>query len=68
MKDIVILILAGIVGSDLDAQIGRALMAGQELNPGQLQHILDEARNIQVPDSHGPLMQKIFSRLRQPQP
>lgn len=65
LKDIMILILANLAHSDLDAQIGQALMAGQELDPGQLQHILDEARNIQVPDSHGQLMQKIFSRLSQ---
>lgn len=65
LKDILILILANLAHSDLDAQIGQALMSGQELDPGQLQHIIDEARNIQVPDSHGPLMQKIFDRLSQ---
>lgn len=65
LKDIMIMILANLAHSDLDAQIGQALMAGQDLDPGQLQHILDEARNVQVPDSHGALMQKIFNRLSQ---
>lgn len=65
LKDILILILANLAQSDLDAQIGQALMSGQDLDPGQLQHVLDEARNIQVPDSHGALMQKIFNRLSQ---
>jgi len=65
LKDVLIMILANLSHSDLDAAIGQALMSGQELDPGQLQHILDEARNIQVPDSHGPLLQKIFNRLGQ---
>lgn len=65
LKDVLIMILASLAHSDLDMAIGQALMAGQELDPGQLQHILDEARNIQVPDSHGPLLQKIFDRLSQ---
>jgi hypothetical protein len=63
LKDVLIMILASLAHSDLDMAIGQALMSGQELDPGQLQHILDEARNIQVPDSHGPLLQKIFDRL-----
>jgi hypothetical protein len=63
LKDVLIMILANLAHSDLDMAIGQALMSGQELNPGQLQHIIDEARAIQVPDSHGPLLQKIFDRI-----
>lgn len=65
LKDVVIMILANLAHSDLDMQIGQALMSGQPLEPGQLQHILDEARNANIPDSHGPLLQKIFTQLSQ---
>jgi len=65
LKDVVIMILASLARSDLDMQIGQALASGQELSPSQLQHILDEARNAPIPESHGPLMQKIFSKLGQ---
>lgn len=65
LKDVVILILASMARSDLDLQIGQALATGKDLDPGQLQHILDEARNAPIPESHGPLMQKIFNQLSQ---
>lgn len=65
LKDVLILILANISHSDLDRDIGQALMSGQELQPGQLQHILDEARNVQLPETHGALLQKIFQQLGQ---
>ncbi len=65
LKDVLIQILAKIANSDLDAQIGQALMSGQPLEPGQLQHILDEARQIELPESHNAIMQKIFTTLRQ---
>jgi hypothetical protein len=63
LKDILILMLAQAAGSQLDAEIGQALMTNQELNPGQLQHIIDEARRIKLPPSHNAIMQKIFSAL-----
>ncbi len=65
LKDVIILMLAQMMGSDLDVQIGQALMAGKELEKGQLQHILDEARQLQIPESHGALLQKIFTTLQQ---
>lgn len=65
VKDVVILILASLLGSDLDKQIGTALASGQPLDPGQLQHILDEARRADIPESHGPVMQKIFQLSQQ---
>lgn len=65
LKDVMIMMLANLAHSDLDMQIGQALMSGQPLEPGQLQHILDEARNLQIPDSHGALLQKIFNQLSQ---
>jgi hypothetical protein len=60
IKDVMIMMLAELAHSDLDKQIGQALMTGQELAPGQLQHILDEARNLRLPPAHGALLQKIF--------
>lgn len=63
LKDVMILLLANLVQSDLDKQIGQALMTGQELDPGQLQHILDEARQLDIPQTHGALLQKIFTKL-----
>jgi hypothetical protein len=65
LKDVMIMMLAQMMGSDLDAKIGQALMTGQELEKGQLQHILDEARQLQIPESHGALLQKIFTTLQQ---
>ena len=64
LKDILILILAQLAHSDGDRAIGEALMNGQDLDPGALQHILDEARNINVPPSHGALLQSIFTKLQ----
>jgi len=63
LKDVMILMLAGLARSDLDMQIGQALATGKELEPGQLQHILDEARNVQLPETHNALLQKIFSQI-----
>jgi len=65
LKDVMILMLANMMGSDMDKQIGEALMNGQPLDPGLLQHILDEARQLQLPESHNALLQKIFSQLGQ---
>ena len=65
LKDVMIMILANLIHSDLDMRIGQALMTGQELDPGQLQHILDEARQVKVPEGHGALLQKIFAKLGQ---
>jgi len=65
LKDIVILILASMARSEMDMRIGQALMTGQEIEPGLLQHIIDEARNVQVPESHNAVLQKIFMKLQQ---
>lgn len=64
LKDIMIQMLAALADSDLDKQIGQSLMTGQQLEPGQLQHIVDEARRLKLPDSHSELLHKIFTRLR----
>jgi hypothetical protein len=64
LKDIVILTLANLMGSEEDTRIGQALAAGKELDPGQLQHILDEASRVKgLPDSHKPILQKIYTKL-----
>ena len=63
VKDVMILILASLLRSDLDKEIGMALSNGTPLDEGQLRHILDEARNADIPDSLGPVMQKIHSQL-----
>lgn len=63
LKDVMILVLASLLGSDLDRGIGEALISGQPLDQSQMQHIIDEARRANIPASHGPLMQKIFQQL-----
>ena len=63
LKDVLIQILASAAGSQLDAEIGQALMGGQDLNPNQLQHIIDESRRVKLPASHNGILQKIFSAL-----
>lgn len=64
LKDVLILTLAAAAGSTMDLQIAHALMSGEAIEPGLLQHILDEARNAQIPDSHGALLQKIHNQLQ----
>jgi hypothetical protein len=64
LKDVLILTLAAAAGSTMDLQIAHALMFGEVIEPGLLQHILDEARNAQIPDSHGALLQKIHNQLQ----
>lgn len=63
LKDVVILMLANMAGSEMDSRLGRALMMGEEIEPGLLQHVLDEARTLDLPESHNALLQKIFSQL-----
>lgn len=63
LKDVVILMLATMANSDMDKQIAQAFMTGQPLEPGLLQHILDEARNLALPEAYGQLMQKIFQKI-----
>lgn len=63
LKDILILTLATIMNSDLDMQIANALMAGKEIEPNLLQHILDEAKRMKIPESHTPILQKIHQKL-----
>lgn len=65
LKDVMILILASMLGSDLDRQIGEALASGKPIEPGHLQHIIDEARRANIPDTYGPLMQKVFGMIGQ---
>lgn len=65
LKDVVILMLANALNSDMDKQLGEALMTGKEIDRGLLQHVLDEARSLNLPESHGALMQKIFRQLGQ---
>lgn len=64
LKDVVIMMLAKAMGSDMDMQLAQALMTGQEIDRGLLQHVLDEARSLDnLPESHNALLQKIFSQL-----
>jgi hypothetical protein len=65
MKDVLVLILAHLANSDQDKQIIEALMAGKEVPVNLLQHVLDEARNVQLPPSHDMLLQKIHSIVTQ---
>jgi hypothetical protein len=63
LKDLLIFIMATTFDSPTDLKIGQALMAGKELEEGQLQHIMDEARRSNVPDNFSPLLQKIHQKL-----
>jgi hypothetical protein len=63
LKDILIFTLASMLHSENDLRIAQALMAGQELDPGQLQHVLDEASRLKLPESHKPVLQKIYQKL-----
>jgi len=67
LKDVVILMLAHVLGSDMDKQIGMALAQGQPIEPGLLQHIVDEARNAKLPESHWPLMDKLVAKIAEGQ-
>ncbi len=61
LKDVLLLMLS--VNSPSDAEVVQALMSGKDLDPGQLQHILDEVRNIKLPETHEALLNKIHSQL-----
>lgn len=62
IKDIVIQMLAKIIGGDDDANIGKALMSGQPLDAGQLHHIYDEGKRLELPPSHKDLLNKLTTR------
>ena len=63
LKDVLILTLAKLAGSEMDERIGMALATGQTIEPGLLQHILDEARNANIPPTHHALLQKIYTQV-----
>lgn len=64
LKDVIILMLASLMQSQLDTEIGTALMKGEELRPDQLQHLIDETRMLDLPPQHAALLQRIESKLR----
>lgn len=63
-KDLMILTLATLMDSDLDKQIAQALMAGKDLDPSLLQHFMDEASRMKIPEAYSPLMQKVYQKLQ----
>ena len=63
LKDVMILQLAALCRSNGDAEIGKSLMTGKPLANGNLQHILDEARRLEVPPAHVALLEKIHAKL-----
>lgn len=65
LKDIMILMLAKLMQNETDSEIGQKLMKGHPLQPGELQHIIDEAGHLELPPSHSELIRKI-SQLAQP--
>lgn len=65
LKDIMIMMLAKLMQSQTDSEIGQKLMKSQSLQPGELQHIIDEAGHLELPPSHNELLRKI-SQLAQP--
>ena len=66
LKDVMILYLAHIANSEMDAQLLQAINARQPIEPGLLQHVLDEARNIpNLPETHGAFLQKLFTQISQ---
>jgi hypothetical protein len=65
LKDVFLLILAKMAGSEYDEAIVRKMMTGEALEPGQVQHILDEAgRAGDLPEQYHKLLQKIHDTLQ----
>lgn len=65
LKDVLLLIATEVMGNDFDGAIARKLMSGAVPEPGELQHILDEAGRIKdLPETHGKLMQKVFQHVQ----
>lgn len=65
LKDVYLLILAKMAGSEYDEAIVRRMMTGGALEPGQVQHILDEAgRAGDLPEQYHKLLQKIHDTLQ----
>lgn len=67
LKDVLLLIVCQQAGNDYDGAIAQQLMAGKPLDPGQVQHILDEAGRVgNIPESHGKVLQKAFEWVKNP--
>lgn len=67
LKDVLLLIVCQQAGNDYDGGIAQQLMAGKPLDPGQVQHILDESSRVgNIPESHGKVLQKAHEWLQNP--
>ena len=65
LKDVYLLILCKMAGSDYDEAIVKRMMTGQPLEPGELQHVLDEAGRVgDLPEQYHKLLQKIHDTLQ----
>ena len=61
LTQVLLLIATEGVGNTHDGAIARKLIGGQPLEPGELQHIMDEVRKLQnVPKAFDPVLEKIF--------
>lgn len=67
LKDVLLLIVCQQAGNDYDGGIAQQLMAGKPLDPGQVQHILDEAGRVgNIPEPHVKVLQKAFAWVQNP--
>jgi len=65
LKDVLLLIVCAQARNSYDGDIAKQLMAGKPLEPGQVQHILDEVGSVgNLPESHGRVLQKAFEWLQ----
>ena len=65
LKDIILLFLTEVAGNNYDGAIVRKLVAGKDLDKGELQHILDEGSRIEnLPESHAKILEKIHQTLQ----
>lgn len=61
---VLLLIATEGTGNTHDGAIARKLIAAQPLEPGELQHIMDEVRRLQdVPKNFDPVLEKIFGMI-----
>lgn len=65
LKDVLLHVVCTQAGNDYDGAIARQLMEGKPLEPGQVQHILDEASRVGgIPEQHGKVLQKAHEWLQ----
>ena len=65
LKDVLLLVVCALSRNAFDEQIARHMMEGKPLEPGEIQHILDETGRVQnIPEGHHAVLKKAHEWLQ----